>query len=374
LQLARSGGDGVPVAAWIQCDSSGTNVWVSRRESGEWTPARPVGTATDDRYPAVASSASGQAVVLWVSRGAMWEARFSPQSGWSAAQLDAGSSTSARYPRVFMRADGGAVAAWSERADPRSLLRARRREDGRWDEPEALLVDVAAGALDPVFDADAAGNVRAAWSDRTGSWTARYRFDGGWEGPELIEPRGGADALAVEADGAALLAWRRVAGVLVQRFDRVTGWQTPEAFDVGAVGVDTVSVDHGRLGGLVAWSGATMGGSTVWASRRVAGGSWETARVLGRGYYPAAAIDDAGKGVVAWLDAVGEIDSGRLLATTFSSAGWGAAETIGSVPARYIDRAVTIDQDGTALVLFADHPWPVASPDTVTLWGAQERR
>ena len=374
LQIAAAGRGFA--AAWIQCEGSRTNVWTSRCQSGDWTAPQPVGTSTADRYPALAINASGESTALWVSGGVsgggpMWEARLSPSRGWSApAQIDAGSGSSTRFPRVFMRADGDVVAAWSERADPLSLLRARRRVGGRWEDHEALPVDVAAGSFHPLLDADAYGNVRAVWADGRGSWTARYRFGAGWAAPDLVEPRGGAGALDVSGNGDALVAWLGAAGVLVQRFERDTGWQPPERVHLGSSAIDTVSVALGRLGGVVAWGGSGPTGPAVWGSRRPSNGSWESARLLGPGYFPTASIDDAGHGLVGWTDTVGDVDHARLVAVTFSpAAGWGPAETIGSVPMRHVDRAVAIDA-GVGVVLFADHPMPTVPPDVVTLTAA----
>lgn len=378
LQLAAAGNGFA--AAWIQCQGSGTNVWTARLEAGDWTALRPVGTSTADRYPALARNASGEATVLWVSGGVsgggqMWEARFSPSAGWSApAELDAGSASSARFPRAFMRANGDVVAVWSERADPLSLLRARRRVGGRWEDHEALPVDVAAGSFHPLLDADADGNVRAVWADARGFWTTRYRFGSGWAASDLFDVRGFPGALDVSSDGDALVAWLSSAEVLVRRFERDTGWQPPERLHGSSSIINGVAVALGRFGGVAAWGASGPTGPAVWGSRRPTNGSWESARLLGPGYFPTASINDAGHGLVAWTDAVGDVDHARLVAATFSpAADWGPAETIGSVPVRLVDRAVTIDASGVGVVLFADHPTPGGPSDVVTLWSAHTR-
>jgi hypothetical protein len=378
LQIAAAGNGFA--AAWIQCEGSRTNVWTARWEAGDWTAPQALGTSTADRYPAIALNASGEVTVLWVSGGAsgggpMWEARFSPSLGWNApVQIEAASASSTRVPRVFLRADGGAVAVWAERADPLSVLRARRRLGGRWEDHEALPVDVAAGGFHPLLDADADGNVRAVWADARGSWTARYRFGSGWAAPDLIEPRVTATALDVSRDGDALLAWLGNAGVVVQRFERDAGWQPPERVHESSGVTSGVGVARGRLGAVIAWGGSGPTGPTVWGSRRPGNGSWESARLLGPGYFPTASIDDAGHGVVAWTDTLGDVEHARLAGATFSpGGGWEPSETIGSVPMHAVARAVAIDDSGVGVVLFADQPTPHGPSDAVTLWSAQRR-
>lgn len=216
------------LAVWIQCQGSRSNAWSSRfHPASGWSVPQPIGTGSDDRWPALAVNPAGEATALWSTSSGVWENRFAPASGWGLPrQMDIGDFGT---PDVFLRSDGNAVTIWASRADPTSALWASRRLAGVWSQAEALPLDVPAGSLHSAVGSDAHANITAAWSDPAGGlWTVRYEFDSGWATPASIdvERRAVEPALSVASDGVALLAWRETpsSALLARRFVPGAGW------------------------------------------------------------------------------------------------------------------------------------------------------
>ena len=113
--------NGNAVAVWAHSDGMTVDIWSNRYTPGTgWGMAEriEVNDLGDAREPRIAVDPSGNAVVVWKQPDGtsekIWSNRYTPMSGWGAAErIDRDDTSTRTGARVAIDAQGNAVAVWS---------------------------------------------------------------------------------------------------------------------------------------------------------------------------------------------------------------------------------------------------------------------
>lgn len=167
--------DGSAIAVWHRYYGGEGDIWHSHYEVGQgWSPPAEL-DQTDDPFlfdPRIGMDAQGNAIVVWRQASdelySIWSRRYSPDFGWSDAELIELASGQSEDPALAVSSTGHAVAVWSQ---------------GR--------------EAQPGFDLDV--------------WVNRYAPAQGWGVAQRIEYTGSGVASApdvgVAHDGTAIVTW-----------------------------------------------------------------------------------------------------------------------------------------------------------------------
>jgi hypothetical protein len=268
------------VTAENNCD-----VWANRYVPGSGWGA-PVQLNYADRVavqPKLAINAAGDAMAIWQegdynsdSYDQLWSRRYTPGSGWEAAQrVDGGSTTSPEDAQIALDELGNAVAVYTSSGNV--MANSHERIAG-WGMPSALQC-IAGFCFEPQIAFDRHGSAFVSWI-QSGTRTAHEiyrsrRFGNGWGAAELIagaaqeyqdhrfaiDNRGSEMFLVtdVTAISSSILAIRNIPGrgwtrqVLDVRYDAISRSKTQLAVD-------------GSGGALAIWLGIYSDTTTVEAS------------------------------------------------------------------------------------------------------------
>jgi hypothetical protein len=186
-----------------------------------WTTPENLDPAGDASGLDLASSASGPAVSVWSRFGPagldIWADRYQPGTGWSGPGLiEVARTGGASSPRVAMDAQGRAIAVWQQGDGARSNVWGVQMDaQGVWGLP-FVLDQFDGDAAAPQLALNAQGAAMVIWTQAdpgTGAtelWGRGYRPDAGWDDAVRISAAGvsmESATLALESEGAALLAW-----------------------------------------------------------------------------------------------------------------------------------------------------------------------
>ena len=113
--------NGNAVAVWAHSDGTRYDIWSNRYTPGTgWGMAEriEVNDLGDAREPRIAVNPSGNAVVVWKQPDGtsekIWSNRYTPRSGWGAAErIDRDDTSTRTGARVAIDAQGNAIAVWS---------------------------------------------------------------------------------------------------------------------------------------------------------------------------------------------------------------------------------------------------------------------
>ncbi len=310
----------------LYLDGSTRRLSALRLSSGLWEPAVALSEPIDQGTEfALVTGPGGTAMAAWVTeptasprRSHVVTRRFTPATGWLAAEhLDEAFAGTARDPVLTPLADGATVVLlWT-------------RDDGGLD---ASALSVA---------------------------TSRFTLGGGWTAPSALAPVAWAPELGATGDGGALALWTTRADgtdtVVARRLGVDGTWAAPET--VSAAPAQSVRLAVNAAGEAIAawlvevWSGYSVR-NDVWASRRDPSGAWSSPASLESSaasvYFPAVALDDAGRGLVVWSEA------NAVAAAELQLGSWTTARTLATGLSNVGQTAVALDDVGGALVTFTD--------------------
>ncbi len=209
------GGDGRILALWGE---SGALRSATRTRTGAWSAAAAVPSASFAQPPRVALAADGTATAAW--QDAMTDHAMvatQPPGGTWTAPVDV-SGTIGFVPALAMGEDGDATLVWLW--NDKVWAARRATPGGAWTAPQQISLDGAISYYIATVAGDEHGGATAVWSQAVddGGGNARYdqtvatRAPGGtWSAPVTL---GSGDsetpAVAVNADGAVVVAWRRL--------------------------------------------------------------------------------------------------------------------------------------------------------------------
>lgn len=119
--LTAHAADGSAVAVWREANGSGHDLWRNHLRAGTWdTPTLLELSAGDVGAVSVAMDPHGTAFVVWAqpqgATPAIWSARYTPTSGWSAPVVINAETIGANVaaPEVSFDATGNAIAQWQQ--------------------------------------------------------------------------------------------------------------------------------------------------------------------------------------------------------------------------------------------------------------------
>ena len=277
-------------AVWVDRRNGRSDIYASKRSAstGNWSTSVRVNATTkfdSQDYPAIAVSASGDAIALWYrtanNKSNIWAARLpAGGSSWGPEiRVTSNQTTQKQGPRVAFGPSGTAYAVWMDPAVGNADIWYATLAAGSsaWSTNTKVSDDPGSAFQGPAdIGVDGSGNVAVAWTDRrTTPYELRVRrlASGGSWGPSVVVTADGGNSpsIAVRADGRAFVVWH----------DGDASTQYPK----------------------------------VWGSAYHAGaGSWSAAERIdasdpGHAASAAAAAIDASKVIVVWKDAV-PVDSG----------------------------------------------------------------
>jgi hypothetical protein len=328
---------GNALAVWRQSDGMRNNIYANRFSPGTgWAAAELIeidnaGTANN---PQIAFDASGNALAVWEQSDGMrrniWANRFSPGTGWAAAELIEINNAGGAYgPQIAFDPSGNALAVWEQSDGMRTNIYANRFSPGTgWGAAELIEIDNAGDAYRPQIAFDASGNALAVWRQYDGMryniWANRFSPGTGWGAAELIEIDNAGDAyypqIAFDASGNALAVWRQFDGmrtsIYANRFSPATGWGAAELVEVnnaGSAGSPQIAFDASG-NALAVWQQSDGMRENIWANRFSPGTGWGTAELLeinnaGGSSNPQIAFDATGNALAVWQQFDGVRDS-----------------------------------------------------------------
>ncbi len=283
-------GQGHALVVWRQSDGTAESLWAARLVAGVgWAApllleSEPGATSV----PALAATASGQALVAWsqLDAGGTWRIRarrFTPDAGWTSAE-QAASTSEGSVPGVALGANGSAVVIFRAPSGPEGSVGAwaTRFVPGEgWSASASLLGAAFSGGEEPVVAMDRWGRALAAWSGSDGTQRTvllqRFTPEGGWEPVALRTGVAGQPSVTVDGQGNFHLVW--VANV--EGTDRAMAARYPE----GATALSATELlepphtgtskrprvaSHGGSGAVVVWyrdNGTGFAGNLIYAKR-----------------------------------------------------------------------------------------------------------
>jgi hypothetical protein len=288
---------------------------------------------TGDAFrPEVAVDPSGNALAVWEqfdgTRGNIWANRFTPATGWGAAQPIGTTYISSLLhsrpdPQVAVDPNGNALAVWSQSDGTRYNIWATRFTPATgWDTAQLIETNITFGAFKPQVAVDSSGNALAVWSQldgpRSDIWANRFTPATGWGTAQPIETdnAGGASWLHVAADpsGNAHAVWLQSDGIgdniWATRFTPATGWGTAQLIETDNAGnalAPHVAVDPSG-NALAVWSqsdGTRQNSYNILATRFTPATGWGTAQLLEtdntrEAVSPHVAVDPSGNALAVW--------------------------------------------------------------------------
>jgi hypothetical protein len=291
-------------------------------------------SAGDAGEPQIAFDASGNALAVWRQsdgmRNNIYANRFSPGTGWAAAELIEINNAGGAYgPQIAFDPSGNALDVWEQSDGMRTNIYANRFSPGTgWGAAELIEIDNAGDAYRPQIAFDASGNALAVWRQYDGMryniWANRFSPGTGWGAAELIEIDNAGDAyypqIAFDASGNALAVWRQFDGmrtsIYANRFSPATGWGAAELVEVnnaGSAGSPQIAFDASG-NALAVWQQSDGMRENIWANRFSPGTGWGTAELLeinnaGGSSNPQIAFDATGNALAVWQQFDGVRDS-----------------------------------------------------------------
>jgi hypothetical protein len=277
----------------------------------------------------LAMNRNGQAAVVWNEVDgpdeSIWARRYSPESGWSRAELLEGAPGGAEYADADLDADGNILAVWSQREGARSSTWSNRYAAGTgWSTPVLLETDDAGSTWMTRIVMDASGNALAVWMQSDGTrynlWSNRYQKNSGWSGPQLVETSNSGDVLSVDlaadAHGNFVTVWeesdRSFQGAhndaWTNRHTTGAGWGTAERLetsDAGSASLPRVAVDPAG-NALVLWSQHDGTRYNMWSRRYLPAFGWGGPVLLeaddgGDAVFARVAMDGSGDAIGLWV-------------------------------------------------------------------------
>jgi hypothetical protein len=259
---------GDALAVWSQFGGTRINIWATRfTPTTGWGTAQPIGTNNtgDASSPQVAVDPNGNGLAVWNqfdgTRFTIWATRFTPTTGWSTAQLIGTETGDAASAQVVVDSSGNALATWSQFDGTRRSIWANRFTPATgWSAAQRIGTNTSEGAHSPHVAVDPSGNALAVWyqfdGGRSNVWANRFTPSTGWGTAQLAETDNTGDAsspqVAVDPNGNALAVWSHHpdftrSTIWANRFTPTTGWGTAQPIEtnnaVGAFLSPQVSVD-----------------------------------------------------------------------------------------------------------------------------------
>lgn len=322
---------GLAVCVFSACGATTSSEPEAETESesslGTW--AEPVllngEHAAEPTPPEIAMNDGGQALVLWSDitqtdtqvEQRLWSARYTPDEGWTPAELLRAGRALAEY-RIAVDENGDGMAIWSESADTSAarwtVWATRFRADSGWDTAQVLDDGTDISASSVALSMNPRGQALAVWTDTSETNMARARpFDPetGWASVETIST-GTATlygaGIALCADGSALAMWGAglvtgnpapaYANLWVRRYDPRVGWaEAVPSPDWTLAG--TPQLECGGDGTVAAlWGAPAHPQVSTWFARYDASGAWTGGLLDLGGTGSRMALDGAGNALV----------------------------------------------------------------------------
>ena len=382
---------GSATVVWRQASGDDHKIWANRRTRAEaWgAPVALSPTGHDVGCPQLAVDGMGAVTAVWVqdpgNLSDVWTRRFTPTEGWSEARMIAGGPGEVRSPDVATTASGDAMVVWSEVDGRKHETRASYRAAGTWGAPFIVGVDQD-GA-----DDDYQPRVIAASDAFVVMWTQSMatqhpslwsrRFDGEW-GPATHVADGWAQAidLGVDAAGRVTAVWTRPGEVADTRTARLAeaGWSTPVAVDTTDGLAAWTRVAVAPSGHAVAVWVQNAGGAsdkpTIWARRFDPDLAWQAPVQLSDGtagaHKPQVVIDGAGNALAVWLEREGSRETLRA-SRQGADGGWFGPASVDAHDTFLLLPRLAIDPSGRATVVWLRQDPDFVGLDRARVWAAR---
>jgi hypothetical protein len=289
---------GNAMAVWYEYDGTTYNIFSARYTPATgWGAAQLIETGGGFAFlPEIAIGPGGNAIAVWYQQnGSNYDIHansYTVAAGWGTAQLIESGSSYAYVPRMAMDASGNAIVVWYQHDGAVFNIHANRYSVATgWGVAEQIEI-ASENAYGPQLAMDAAGNGIAVWFQSDGPGYSihanRYTLGAGWGAAQLIET-GGGDAhsarISMDTNGNAIATWSQSDGanyrIYANRYSATTGWGTEQAIDIGGRDAWESEVAFDGAGNAIAvWRNYDGTVHDLYTSRYVPGTGWTTAQLL----------------------------------------------------------------------------------------------
>lgn len=188
---------------WIQSEGVwgfDDSIWANIYRPGlGWSVAFPIENELPEaNTPDISVDSSGNAMAIWNqiemvgNQGTyhVWANRYTPSSGWGAAQpIKTENAKQSYLGRVALDAGGNAIAVWVQENLTTSAIEIWTNNNPlgqTWGTPQALQTASSQKGFDPRIAVDPHGNAIAMWGLNGGLMAKRYTPDTGWGNPVKV--------------------------------------------------------------------------------------------------------------------------------------------------------------------------------------------
>jgi Bacterial Ig-like domain len=188
---------------WIQSEGVwgfDDSIWANIYRPGlGWSVAFPIENELPEAYsPDISVDGSGNAMAIWTqiemvgNQGTshVWANRYTPSSGWGAAQpIKTENAKQSYLGRVALDAAGNAIAVWVQENLTTLAIEIWTNNNPlgqNWGTPQALQTVSSQKGFDPRIAVDSNGNAITMWSLNGGLMAKRYTTDSGWGNPVKV--------------------------------------------------------------------------------------------------------------------------------------------------------------------------------------------
>jgi len=319
----------------------------------------------------------GNAVAIWVQRHNeqavfdLWANRFTQEAGWLGASRIEDQATSLGQTSAATNIEGHAIATWDPIGTPYEIW-VTRFSDSAWTPPQRIAT-TSATISDHKASVGANGEAFVVWIDNSLEEVFSRRYNpqtSAWEAEASIATPGSFISLlslGTGKSGHSLVAWLASgapdnAYALYASHTAPEGdWSVAEPIHADDTQPTVPLIAVNRSGAaLLSWSHQTDGAAFIWSNWLTASGTWTGPEVIATHdetnqtpLETAAALNDAGQGVVVWLQYNGS--NPEIWARVAGSVDeWGATMRIDT--ANVAAPEVEIDSSGNVVVVY--HKWP----------------
>ncbi len=334
---AAAGGNNSSSIVWVQRNDAHDKIW-AKRYSGDWGPTILIKDSLDYvRYYSVKVAADARnTVVVWISSGKLWFARYTETAGWRTARIISGSSTEyIWYCDVSFDSDSNIIVvwlAWDGRYN--HLCASQYIETIGWSTPSVFQIGRYMWSPQVAFNE---GKIVAVWVQPDGNqnnvWAIRYTPGAGWETPAVVENNLGfvleSPRVVADSNGNAIAVWVKWGEngnkIFASYFLATTAsWSMPFVIEVGGAGPEYIwsppfTINQNQSRAVLVWStwNEAQWQESIWALRYDSSSGW-AAPVLIKDEAFFIWSPQVADNVVAWAGTDGSVWSSLHLADT----GW----------------------------------------------------
>ncbi len=265
-------------------------IWINHfsPDTGWGTPDTIYDTLSFLYSPQIAFDKNGSAIVVWIHNDYITNTidilckRYTPGSGWSAAEIIENCGTSNAGPlRVAFDNNSNALVVWAKlNGYTIDIYASRYSVNNGWSSAEQVSnCEDFNGGSNPQVSFDTEGNAIAIWeqsyADKTAIWANYYTRVSGWGCPEIIETLDGKSInprVVFDSEGNATAIWKKTIKqthyIYSNQYLNGFGWKAAGPVETGTGNVGNPIIASDSEGNIIAaWGQNEYDTSYIYTSR-----------------------------------------------------------------------------------------------------------